>query len=85
MSSQDLIAQFIAKNGVTKCPATGSHSSNARSLRSLRDERERELSDVGECEEEDDIDHEVRGREIFGRVRANGGSVSDGLDAMRDA
>lgn len=84
MSHEEMIAQFVARNGVTKCAPTGSHGSNARSLRRLRDERELELSDVGECEEEEDIDHEVRQRETFGRARLNGASVSDALDTMRD-
>ena len=84
MSHEELIQAFIASNGVTKCAPTGSHGSNARSLRSLRDDVERSLtegSEVGECEEEED---DARQREAFGRARANGASVSDALDAMHD-
>ena len=78
--SQSAIAQFLASKGATVCPPTRSHTSNARSLRKMRDAHERMC---GPETDMDDMDDEVREREIFGAARLNGASVSDALDHAR--
>lgn len=76
MTSQDQIAAFIAKNGVTVCESTGSHKDNARSLRQLRAKQEQEISGDGVIDAEDeDLDAERESeqmREHFGAHRAAG-------------
>jgi hypothetical protein len=84
MSDADKIAEFLARKGATKCPPA---KAGARSLRAMRREHERALTEGRERLTEDErAEREAElAREAFGRARAAGFSVSDALDEAREA
>ena len=78
---QQQIEAFMTRHNVERSAPAGK-GQTARSLRTLRYLRERELCGDGEIEF--DGDPEVKEREVACAVRANGGSSSEALDAARE-